>query len=253
MKVKIVFVILIIITFGTILYFRFYNVRKITLYRVESIKDGYIDTIDINNRYKLSLIGVFTTKAFGKSENPAFIIKDSNNKRRVIYCIDKEKESLRISSEYIALVKGNEESSWGWFYMNDGIMVNKLPGMDQILDSIKLLSEKDLFITETNGYIEFMSKGQLKKTVNYGNIITKYKSLNFDSLPYVLYQFQGDSLVELSRNPDIIYKQKDGLFFVPLPGLGVIKKCKKEKFYRVIDSILSLPSPPEKIRIETDF
>ncbi|OQP66420.1 hypothetical protein A3860_13085 [Niastella vici] len=70
----------------------------------------------------------------------------------------------------------------------------------------------------------------------------KCKRLNFDTMPYVLYKCQTDTIIACSGDPETIFNQKSGLFFVPPPGLGVINKYKKSDVFRIIDSLSRLGS-----------
>jgi|GEM_PF-2346156 len=139
------------------------------------------------------------------------------------------------------------ERNFGWFQMVNGKVVAALPGMNQIKDSIKR-ANKEVSIQENNGYITFYRNGTLLKKLNYGNLITKNQKMIFDSLDYNLYKVEGDSLILASKSGNDLFKQKDGVYFIPSPGYGVKSMFSKNEIFHLLDSVYELSSPPSKLQ-----
>jgi hypothetical protein len=247
---KIVFSLIICVLSAIIYLLFFLNNNKLELFKTEMPKGVEVDTIEIDKKHGIILIDVTKWKALGKFDNYSVIIKKRENGSDLNYKIRSKNAGLRFSREYIALVKEPEKAFWGWYLIRNGKLKNQLPGIDKFIDSIKSNYPKDFFISETNGYISVIEKGHEIREINYGNLITKSTRLNFDSLPYALYKLDNDTILIVSKNPEQIYNQANGVFFVPQPGFGVINRYKKERVYEIVDSISKLKDCPGEIHIE---
>jgi hypothetical protein len=120
---------------------------------------------------------------------------------------------------------------------------------DKIEDSLKK-ENKDYFIQESGGYFLFYRNGHLIKSLNYGNVVLKNRKTNFDSLDYNLYKLDGDSLTVISKNGNDLFKQGNGIYFLPKPGYGVKRMYSKKEILRFLDSVSRTSSPPTRILME---
>lgn len=221
----------------------------LTLTKSKIEKEYEIDTLESYPKRGIYLVGVTINHALGKFDYYLAVIKKTNAER-IIYKIQEHTNGTRISKDYVALVESYGETNWGWFNINAGKIQHELPRINIIIDSLKSTNSKDLFISETNGYISFRLKGKLIKSFNYGDFATKYKSQNFDSLEYKLYQLKGDSLIVASNEGNDLFKQKDGVYFIPNPGYGVISKFNKQEILNAVDSISKLSLTPGILMIK---
>lgn len=204
-----------------------------------------IDTIESYSEKGIYFVNIITNKAFGKFSMIYGMIKKVNQANDIVYLIEtKDSIGIRASKDYIFTVKFFD-NAWGWFYRKNNTTVDTLPMIHKILDSIKLIeSNKSFYIAESNGNIFFNLNGKHVKFLNYGNIITKYKTWNFDSLDYKLYKLVGDSLIIRSNNANDLINEKEGIFFIPKPGYEVVSKFDKNKVFSDLDSISKLQSHP---------
>jgi len=229
------------------LYF-FKNGNRVNFEKFSIPKFSKIDTIEIVKDRGIFVVGVSVPRLLDNFDYYTAIIKSTIGKKDVIYKVDNKKSGVRISKDYFAIVS-IPKSNWGWFYIKEGKIENKLPNIGALKDSLKKQFPENYFIQESDGYIRIYLDGKVIQSFNYGNFVTKFKKLNFDSLDYKGYQLQGDSLIAPFDNPDKIFNQKNGIYFIPLPGYGVIKKCRKSDFFKLIDSVSTLEDPPNKISV----
>jgi hypothetical protein len=213
-----------------------------------SLKAEYeIDSIENDEQSGSYLIGIAENRPFGNFEYHLAIAKTTSKRGNVVYSIENFRNSYRVSYNYLALVKPYGVTNWGWFLIDSGKIGKELPGMMSILDSLE--SNEKLYMNERNGYIVFYEKEKVVKRLNYGNFVTKYKYLNFDSLPYQIYKLDGDSLIIASKDGNSLFSQKNGVYFVPSPGYGVVCKVEKMKVYRAFDSVFNSKSLPNTFKV----
>lgn len=228
-----------------------YDKNSLTLSKFKIKKSYDIDTIESYPDRNMAIIGIQINHALGKFEYYLGVVKRSD-RALIVYKIEKHvKTWQRISPDYIASVNPYDKMGWGWFKIDEGRMQNPLPDINGIMDSLKLLYPKDFFIRNSNGFIDILSNGELVKSFNYGEFVTKYKNLSFDSLHYKLYKLEGDSLIVASKNGNDLLKQKNGIYFIPPPGHGIIAKFNKREIIDLVDSVSKLSSPPRKLRIKS--
>lgn len=154
-----------------------------------------------------------------------------------------------ISKDYLAFVKPNNGyENFGWFNIKDGKGV-ELPKLKYITDRLKV-KNKQYFIREINGDIEFLQNGKLKRRINYGNFILK--KTNLDSLEYGLYKFKDGNLFLISNDGNKLESMKDGIFYIPSPGVGVLHKYRIKRIIGLIDSISNMVDLPEIIKLKED-
>jgi len=206
------------------------------------------DTLEKYPDKGLYIVQIIHEGTFGRFSIDHCIIKDNNGKLTA-YEMDSQ-EYKRISKDFVALVSTQDKPNWGWFYVNNGKISTELPGISVILDSLDAKNIKSDFSNVVNGYISFYLKGKVVKDFNYGRFVTKYGDFNFDNLDYGVYKLNKDRLEVVSRNGDDIFKQKEGVFFIPPPGYGVIHKYKKTQILNAVDSASKLENPPGTIKIK---
>ncbi|RYF84805.1 MAG: hypothetical protein EON98_08215 [Chitinophagaceae bacterium] len=197
-----------------------------------------MDTLESIPSRKIRLLGVKDMKPFGKYDY-FFVIVKSVDKGDLYYKI-KGGNYPKVTKEYIAFTKAYPENQWGWFFRQNFKTEEVLPGIHNIADSLKKIVPSSYFIQHSNGRINLYQNDTLRKVINYGNIVTALKQFDFESLPHKLYKLQRDSIVQISEDPDDLFNEPNGLFFIPAPGFGVLKKIRKDRIYDLIDSVATL-------------
>ncbi|WP_461791790.1 hypothetical protein [Pedobacter sp.] len=221
-----------------------------SLNKIDIDKSQELDTLEKYPERGLYIVQIIHKGHLGNFSIHYCIIK--NNKGKITAYEIGNKGSIRISKDFVALVSSYGKADWGWFYVENGKLSNKLPGISKILDRLESQRIKKDFVKETNGYITFYLKGNIVKAFNYGSFVTKHVEFDFDSLDYGLYKLNRDTLKIISRNGDDILKQKNGIFFIPPPGYGILFKYSKKQILNAVDSISNLQIQPKTIRIEVD-
>jgi hypothetical protein len=223
---------------------------NICLKRISLTNNFDIDTIEKYPSHRILILNKIESFHLGNFTNNLIIQKNSAGEKTE-YEIETEKgEWVRFSKDYIAFVKSYSTINRGWIKIKNGRMTFGLPGLDHVLDSLKNKNTKSYFLKETNGLISFMLNGHVVKSYNYGNFITKYKTLDFDSLDYKLYKLNGDSLDVVSNDANDINLQREGVFFIPPPGYNIIHLFSKKEVLNKIDSISRLSVKPDRISIK---
>lgn len=226
------------------------NNKKYNLVKRNISKQQKIDTIESLQNQNLFLFNIITPGALGDFENELAIARRINKDSTLIYSLQQSNnEGPRISNRYIAYVKLPGYQNWGWFYMKDGKLLDKLPGIDKITDSIKSGKSGKFSISQKNGYFSYVNNNE-KKVLDYGNVITNYKTKDFKNLEFKLYQLIGDELKVISSDGDDLFKQKEGLYFLPPPGYGVNRFFSKRELFEAVDSVSKLKLAPEQIEIK---
>ncbi len=87
------------------------------------------------------------------------------------------------------------------------------------------------------------------KRVDYGSFVTRYKIKDFPNLDFKLYKVVDGRLIIISEDGDDLFRQTDGLYFLPPPGYDVTRFFDKKTLLSLVDSVSKLPSPPEKIKL----
>jgi hypothetical protein len=225
--------------------------KKIIFKKINLDKKSEIDTINHFEDKQIYLVRIVDNKAFGKMSFRYALIKSVGSDNFVYELYSKKKTGVRISSRYIAFVKPYSETNWGWFNIKNGKLTSDLPKIKEIIDSLKHFDEESLFISETNGYISFYKNGQLVKSLNYGNLVLD--PTDFDQLEHKLYQIQDKKLTAISNNADDLFKEREGVFFIPPPGYGIVKKYDKQKVISFFDSVLNMKHFPNRITIPFQY
>jgi len=216
----------------------------------EIAKTNEVDTIEAYPERGLYIVNIINNRAFGHFSMNYALIK-VNKSNMIVYKMKEGRgEEGRVSKDFIAFVKSSNSLNWGWFSIQDGKIQTELPKIRQILDSLKLISPKNAFIKEANGYISFLVDGKLVKSLNYGECVTTHRNLNFDTLTYKLYKLDNDSLSPISDNGDDLFSQERGVFFIPSPGYGVIRRFHKLDVIAKFDSASKLQPPPSTIKVK---
>jgi hypothetical protein len=200
----------------------------------------------------LLILDVMGDGHLGNFSNNFIITKSIRGSAAIGYQMESDRnEEIRFSKDYIAFVKKDSLSSSGWFQVKDGKITTSLPNINSITDSLKRQYPKNYFEKDFSGYINFLTNGKIIRMINYGNIVTKFKKLNFDSLDYKLYKLSGDSLIVVSNNPNDMNLQKSGVFFIPPPGFKVIRKFSQALVIAKVTSALNMADPPNEIKINS--
>ncbi len=248
MRKYLIYATLLILLYFTIAFF--YNKTFLILKKSSFSKVTEIDTIESYPERGIYILGLVRPGFLGKfSYNLAITKCDNKNPDHLTqYEIEKNRRMFRVSNEFISFVSDN--SSWGWFYISKGKFQDSLPGMNFFRDSLRSVYGKDIFVRKSNGFIDLFKNGKIIKSLNYGNLISKNKNLNFDNIKYDLYKLIEDSVTLFSGNIDDIFKQKEGIYFIPSPGYGLIKKFNKKEILDAVDSIFINNSNSNKIRFK---
>jgi hypothetical protein len=220
----------------------------LTLEKISLPANSKVDTLEMNWAQNLCILGVTEDKLFDSFDFYYAVSRISTNKRGLVYRVLKNGNSQRISKDYIANVN-KDESSWGWFNIIDGRRVDSLPWGARILDSLKSVYPRDLFIKESNGFFSIYDQGKVVTSLNYGNLIFGNHEINYDSLKYGLYKLSSNGIEVVSNNGNDLEYQKNGVFYIPLPGYGLIQKFSKQEIYRKVDSVYTLGDLPDKIEV----
>lgn len=208
-----------------------------------------IDTLESHTTRGLYIIQIIHPMLLGDFSTTYGVIKKSKDGKVLAYeILDKEKKGKRISKDFIASVDSYGKTNWGWFCIDNGKLKVQLPGISKILDSLKSIRIKRDMIRETNGNINFYLDGKIVETFNYGSFFVK--GVDFKNLDYNLYELNDSNLRVVSKNVDDIFKQREGIFYIPSPGYGVIHKYKKTQVLDAVDSVSELESPPKILRIK---
>lgn len=194
------------------------------------------DTIEAFPERGLYILSLEKSSFLGHfSWNLGIVKIDKNDPLNSIkYETEIKNKSFRVSKDYVAFVDIHT-SEWGWFYIADGKMLDTLPLMAKFIDSIKSISPKNIFIREENGYVEALVNGKVIQRYNYGDFISNNNPVNYDSLDLGLYSIQNNKLINISKDPNYLLKQSNGLFLVPDPGYNLHAKFSKEAILAEIE------------------
>jgi hypothetical protein len=244
---KLILVIALLYFVGHYFYFKNYLV----LNRSEFSGVTEIDTLEAYPEKGLYILGLVRPGLLGNFSYDLGITKTNtyNPSKIIKYEVDKERQSFSIGKDYIALVEGWSYDKYGWFHIKNGKIMETLPSITKLEDSIKLSKAEKAFINHINGYINLFINGKVVESFNYGNLILQNK-INFDSLDYHIYTLSQNRLIKTSNNPNDLLKQSDGLYFIPKPGYGVISKYSKREILNSVESTVIKNSSSTKIRIK---
>lgn len=173
-------------------------------------------------------------------------IDKKNPLNSIKYETEIKNKSFRISKDYIAFADIHS-SEWGWFEIKNGKISDTLPLITNFIDSIKSISPKSTFIREKNGYIEALLNGKIIQRYNYGDFISKGNSVHYDNLDLGLYSIKNNKLINISKDPNSLLKQNDGLFLVPYPGYNLLTKFSKEEILKAIEKAFDVKTFSDKI------
>jgi len=221
----------------------------LVLSKIEKLTVDEIDTIEVVPDKNLYLVNTITNRSAGDFTSRIVLIKASKGKNDLFYEFEADAQlGVRVSKEFVAFVKEKGKANWGWFFIENGRIKDSIPGGSRIIDSLKR-ENVDGFVREVNGCFTLYEQGRVREKYNYGNIVL-HKDINYDTLKYQLYQLRGNSLKAISQDPDDIFKQPNGLYFIPAPGYGLVNKFFKKEIYDAVDSVFHLKHPPQKIQIK---
>lgn len=223
--------------------------KRLRLQRVSLSKQFQVDTVEFYPERNITLVRLITDRAFGKFEMDYALVKKGMNGETTCYKLNYEKgHGFRVSNEYFAFVKSFGETNWGWFQIEKGKIKNELANTNKIVDSLKATYSENVFIRETNGFITVYKNGVVLKSYNYGEFVMKKTNAYFDKLIAGLYKLDNEELRFITRNSDLLFSQDDGIYFVPLPGYGVVRKFRKSEVLNLFDSLVNLKVLPLEVK-----
>lgn len=258
---------------------------QLVVKKIEIAKNMQIDTVEQyhNDTLLLVKVNVFFGP-YGDFKTYCGVIRNFGSES-IVYCAD-DLTPFRTSREYVAEI--NKEyfgkRNWGWYNIDKHGEMKSLPNEDKILDSLKALygvtdsnvfgdsspnvemeiipndikvsdtakkyPSSDYFVSSNdNGFFWVNKNGKSINSYNYGNIVLKDSTINFDTLSYGLYKIVNSKLKMVSDNPNELYKKGEGIYYVPRPGIGVIRKYRIADIDSVLMSYHSLLDCPNTIRI----
>jgi hypothetical protein len=238
--------------FIILFFFSCSNKNKLLLKKIEINSDYEIDILNYDAQTNVYIWLLTENYTFGRMKSYLATAKKISKDKWLIYKISFNDYCSRNSKKYIAFTDECDRSSWGWFALKNGKISNELPNINHLRDSIDKAAPTGIFVKENNGYISKLKNGIVVTEINYGNIVTKYTQLNFDSLDHLLYKLDGDSIKVVSSNIHDVTRQKDGIYFVPAPGYFIARKFEKKKIYQLVDSVSKLSHPPGLIKVSDE-
>ena len=231
----------------------FINKNHLVFTKIELTKNIEIDTLYRFHNDSLLLININTFFGpFGDFTTHCGFIRNYSLES-IIYKAE-DLNDYRISKDYIAQInpKYSGKVNWGWYNVGNNGKMKPLPNLDKITDSIKAQYSSDYFVSNNdNGFFWVNKNGTKIKNYNYGNIILNDSSIDFDKLNYGLYKIESNRLVTVSDNPNRIKKMPRGLYYVPRPGIAVIRKYKIADIDSILMSYSTLSDCPHEIAISS--
>ncbi|WP_346320971.1 hypothetical protein [Chitinophaga sp. YIM B06452] len=214
----------------------------------DSALNAESDTLEIDSARGLMIVRIIDRKALGKfSQSYAIVSDDPAQHLRGYKITNLDKYGVRISNELISFVKPFGVTNWGWFAISNGKTQDTLPGASEITKRLRE-ENADFFISETNGYFSAYKNGKLIKIFNYGSWKLS-DSLDFDKLVPGLYKLETGRLQQVSGIADDLFKQPEGIFFIPSPDYGAVANYSKEKILQMISIEMKKKQPSKKLQV----
>ncbi|MGE7776098.1 hypothetical protein ACQKLP_15320 [Chitinophaga sp. NPDC101104] len=211
-------------------------------------KSVELDTLETDSVRRLMIVRIVDQRALGKfRQSYAIIGNDGTNCKGYKFDIS-GKLGFRISSTLISFVRPFGVANWGWYSVHNGEIGNTLPGVSDIIGKLHADFE-GCFVSESNGYFSVFKNGKLIRSFNYGNWAVLSSAEKFDSLKPGLYILEDSRLKRVSDNADDLFKQKEGVFFIPSPGYGVVASYSKLKLLDMIGDEMKKKRPAEVLHI----
>jgi hypothetical protein len=220
--------------------------------RIELAENIEIDTLERFHNDSLLFVNIVRNGHLGNfAVYCGFIRKFKSGS--VIYQAD-DFEPFRASHNYIAQVDDDKLGivNWGWFNIGDsGRLVESLPRDKELLDSLKLYYSPLYFVNANNrGDFFVYQQGNLKKTINYGNLILRDSSVDFYKFDSEVLKLEGGKLQKMRfSTPEEIFKNGKGLYFVAKPGLGIVRKFTKGAIIKTLLSYQTKSDCPKVVKI----
>lgn len=215
------------------------------LKKIEIPKNITLDTIEYFPKEDILLVLIKDYGHLGEFKTRICFINSGLN---LIYEIDNNGLDFRISNTLIALVDSKERQNFGWFLIKEGKISKDLPRIKMITDSLEKRNAKE-FVSEINGIFTIFKQGRKIRTLNYGNFLSGFENYDFENIEYGLYRINGKVFEKISTVGNALLSQNDGLYYLPIPGYGVVKMRDKLKFIEVIDSIIKKNRSPRRVEI----
>ena len=226
------------------------NPHTLTL-RLAPIEDRVIiDTVESFHEGRVLLVNLVHHYGIDQMDMHLAVLCKGMDKEQLVYHFPTFRGlDARVTGRYIAWVKRANGDNWGWYWIQHGQLLDTLPGMRRIVDSMQRAAGSDVLIREENGTITELSNSQVLQEFDYSKFVVTTGAVSVDSLLPGLYQLQAGALVKQSANADDLFKQRSGLYYVPSPGCGLVKKFDKQRLFKLIDSSSLLANPPSSISI----
>ena len=211
-----------------------------------------VDTLEAFPSQGIYILGLYRHTGLGDFTYDLGVLKNLKDDKQVFYKSKINPNILRISKEYLAFVDYHHGfHNIGWYYVKNKLIKDSLPGFSRIRDSISKTVPK-AFVALTKSYITVYSNSNEKKTFDYEEFVLDNKGVSLHNLDYGLYILEKRTLKKVSENGEDIYKKRDGVFYIPAPGLGITHKWKKSKLLQTLDSITSQQIPLKTFFIDQD-
>lgn len=204
------------------------------------------DTLSSDLLRGIFYIRLTNYRPFGKYKYRYIISKNAHG-ISVIYKLPSDNDTWQISKEFISLDTAYGTVNWGWFKMHQKKIIEGLPNIASFIDSLKPFYPNDTYYYKMNGVVYLKLNGETFRKFHYGSFVTKANTEYFDSLKYGLYQLSGNKFNKVSSNGNDLFNQANGIYFVPLPGYGIIYKYDRNEIFLTIDSVTKLKEMPKNI------
>lgn len=203
-----------------------------------------------NTQMNILILYVSEPKALGYSHDYLAFVKKTINSDYLIYKISNLNDGIRIAREKIYSVNGFDPFFWGWFNKDSKVKDSFIPLSENLSDSINKSYFNKVTISEINGYFHVYENGKQINIINYGNLVTDDKLTDFDILDHKLYKLEGKKLKKVSDNPNDFESAKDGLYFIPPPGYGILASFEISDIIKHISSVNNCEDAPDSFIIE---
>lgn len=191
---------------------------------------------DTIGRYLNDKLILLKTKEFGYlgefRYQFIFIKKENSNSELAYKIVGNDDIRVYDNNIYVVDEKGR---GFGWFYIENGQIAEKLPKIDSILLQIEKNSI-NRFVREDNGIISIFENGEVIDRLNYGNFLLDNSKFCFEDLKFGLYELINDRLIKISNDGRELLKQDNGLYYVPYPEYNMKKVYKFREILLAINS-----------------
>jgi len=161
---------------------------------------------------------------FGRFSMKPVVVKKGHDGTMKIWTVEDFPQAFLLARDTLYGIKSGKPTPYGWFQISQSHEIsNDLPGLIQIEDSLK--KKYLLDVVDANGEITLYAGGKSYKNWNYGFfcLTGPDRERDLNTLSLGLYKLINGSLVKVSNHPEDLTHQDEGVYFLPKPGLGVVK------------------------------